>query len=130
MKKIKHRKTILIISGVILVIALCIGGIYMQIENHQREEKLEMIKIAKDHQKEMDEQVRYGDKNHHIKTITYEWDTVKHNPMGGFELQGYVNNDKNLDFGISFDSDNGGKSIYCYEYTCAVQLDDWTGGEN
>lgn len=29
--------------------------------------------------------------------------------MGGFELQGYVNNDKNLDFGISFDSDNDGE---------------------
>lgn len=99
----------------------------MQIENHQREEKMEMIKIAKDHKKEMDEQVRYGDKDNHIKTITYEWDTVNHNPMGGFELQGYVNNDKNLDFGISFDSDNGGKSIYCYEYRESKKLGELIG---
>lgn len=49
--------------------------------------------------------------------------------MGEFELQGYVNNDKNLDFGISFDSNNDGKSIDCYEYTCAEQLNDWTGDE-
>ena len=125
-----NKKIFWISLSILLILLICGGGIYMQIENHQREEKMEMIKIAKDHKKEMDEQVRYGDKNHHIKTITYEWDTVEHNPMGGFELQGYVNNDKNLDFGISFDSDNGGKSIYCYEYTCAVQLDDWTEGKN
>lgn len=125
-----NKKIFWISLSILLILLICGGGIYMQIENHQREEKMEMIKIAKDHKKEMDEQVRYGDKNHHIKTITYEWDTVEHNPMGGFELQGYVNNDKNLDFGISFDSDNGGKSIYCYEYTCVVQLDDWTEGKN
>lgn len=48
--------------------------------------------------------------------------------MGGFMLDGYVNNDKKLDFGIMFESDNGGKGIYCYEYTCTVQLDEWTVG--
>lgn len=32
-----------------------------------------------------------------------------------------------MDFGISFDSNNDGKSIDCYEYTCAEQLNDWTG---
>ncbi|HJD09483.1 MAG TPA: DUF1433 domain-containing protein [Candidatus Ligilactobacillus faecavium] len=68
---------------------------------------MEMIKIAKDHKKNG----RYGDKDRHIKTITYEWNTVEHNPMGGFELQGYVNNDKNLDFGIFFDSDNDGEHM-------------------
>ena len=122
-----NKKIFWIPLSILLILLICGGGIYMQIENHQREEKMEMIKIAKDHKKEMDEQVRYGDKDNHIKTITYEWDTVNHNPMGGFELQGYVNNDKNLDFGISFDSDNGGKSIYCYEYRESKKLGELIG---
>ena len=90
---------------------------------HSKQEKAEMIKIAKSHQKEMDEEVRYGDKDHHIKTITYEWDTVKKNPMDGFMLDGYVNGDKNLDFGIQFDSDNG--EIKPRMYTCANKIDEW-----
>ncbi|KRM51741.1 DUF1310 family protein [Ligilactobacillus araffinosus] len=119
-KKIKIFLVILIPATI-----LFLGGIF--IENSKEEQHTEMIRIAKEHQKEMDEQVRYGDKNHHIKAITYQWNTVEHNPMGGFELQGYVNNDKNLDFGISFDSDNGGKSIYCYEYRESKKLGEFIG---
>ena len=125
MKKVKHRKTILIISGVILAIVLCIGGIYTQIENHQREEKMEMIKFAKDHEKEMNEEVCYGDKDHHIKSITYEWNTVEKNPMDGFMLNGYVNGDKNLYFGIQFDSDNG--EIKPRMYRCKPIIASWEG---
>lgn len=136
MKKIKHRKTILIVSGVILAIILCIGGIYIgcqkikeeivtESQNEQQEEKMEMIKIAKDHQKEMDEEVRYGDKDHHIKSITYEWNTVEKNPMDGFMLNGYVNNDKKLDFGIQFDSDNG--KIEPRMYRCKPIIASWEG---
>ncbi len=94
---------------------------------HSEQEKAEMIKIAKAHQKEMDEEVRYGDKDHHIKTITYEWDTVKHNPMGGFSLQGYVNGDKDLDFGIAFDSNDGGENINCHEYRESENLGKFIG---
>ena len=125
MKKVKHRKTILIISGVILVIALCIGGIYMQIENHQREENLEMIKIAKDHKKEMDEQILCGDKGHHIKVITYKWDTMEHNPMGGIMVEGYVNHDKDLDFELILEKNNG--KITCRLMESAPEIAQWKG---
>ncbi|KRM51742.1 DUF1310 family protein [Ligilactobacillus araffinosus] len=84
-----------------------------------------MIKVAKDHQKEMDEEVRHGDKNHHIKTITYQWNTVKHNPMGGFMLDGYVNGDKTLDIGIAFDKDSG--KIECRLYKSCSKVAEWKG---
>lgn len=122
--KIKNAK---LITKILLIILLITGG---GLTLNHISQKEEMIKIAKEHKKEMDEEVRYGDKEHHIKSITYEWNTVEKNPMGGFMLNGYVNDDKNLNFGIMFESDDGGKKISCYEYTCANKLDEWTGGED
>ena len=125
MKKVKHRKTILIISGVILAIVLCIGGIYTQIENHQREEKMEMIKFAKDHEKEMNEEVCYGDKAHHIKSITYEWNRTEENPMGGFNVYGYVNHDKKLNIALIIGEENG--KFDCRLASSAPIIGDWKG---
>ena len=129
----KKTKIILIITGIVIVLISIISGTKIK-ETHADMEPMSeqeyMIKVAKEHQKEMDEAVRYGDKDHHIKSITYEWDTVKKNPMGGFMLNGYVNDDRDLDFGMALRSDDGGKNIYCYEYTCANKLDEWTGDED
>ena len=122
----KNKKIFWIPLSILLILLICGGGIYMQIENHQREEKMEMIKIAKDHKKEMDEQVRYGDKDHHIKTITYKWDTVEHNPMGGFMMDGYINGDKKIDFQIVFEKNNG-KKIECWCSPISAKLGDWKG---
>lgn len=107
----KRTKIILIVTGIIIVLIAIIGVSNVR-KVKPMSEKEYMIKVAKEHQKEMDEQVRYGDKDHHIKTITYEWDTVKENPMGGFILDGYVNGDKKLSFGIMFESDNGGEEHF------------------
>ncbi|KRM51744.1 DUF1433 domain-containing protein [Ligilactobacillus araffinosus] len=128
----KVLKIIGIGLGVLLLTAFIAGAIqgFTGKATVSMNDKGYMIKVAKDHQKEMDQAVRYGDKDHHIKTITYQWNTVEHNPMGGFMLNGYVNGDKNLDFGMAVRSDDGGKHIYCYEYTCAEQLDDWTKDGN
>ncbi|MGX5378036.1 DUF1310 family protein [Ligilactobacillus sp. LYQ135] len=125
----KRTKITLIVVGAFVAL-IAIVGVSNVRKVKPMSEKEEMIKIAKEHQKEMDEAVRYGDKDHHIKSITYEWDTVKKNPMGGFMLNGYVNDDRNLDFGMALRSDDGGKNIYCYEYTCANKLDEWTGDED
>ena len=92
---------------------------------HSEHEKAEMIKIAKAHQKEMDEEVRYGDKNHHIKTITYEWDKIQKNPMGGFIVYGYVNDDKKLNIAIIVDKVNG--KIECRLASSAPAIGKWEG---
>lgn len=117
--KIKNAK---LITKIFLIILLITGGGLTLNHIIQKEE---MIKIAKEHKKEMDEEVRYGDKDHHIKTITYEWNTVKHNPMGGFMLNGYVNGDKKLFVRLMIDKVNG--KIECRVYTCSNVIDEWEG---
>ena len=121
----KKTKIILIVTGVIVVL-IAIVGVSNVGKVKPMSEKEYMIKVAKEHQKEMDEQVRYGDKGHHIKTITYEWDTVKHNPMGGFMLDGYVNDDKSLNFQVCFDKNDDGK-IECWCNPLSDQLSKWEG---
>lgn len=124
----KKTKIILIITGIVIVLISIISGTKIKEAHADMEPMSEqeyMIKVAKEHQKEMDEEVRYGDKDHHIKTITYEWNTVKHNPMGGFMLDGYVNGDKNLDIGIAFDKDSG--KIECRLYKSCSEVAEWKG---
>ena len=121
----KKTKIILIVTGVIVVL-IAIVGVSNVGKVKPMSEKEYMIKVAKEHRKEMDESVRYGDKDHHIKTITYEWDTVKHNPMGGFMLDGYVNDDKSLNFQVSFDKNDSGK-IECGSHPVSTRLAEWEG---
>ncbi len=117
----KHKKIIIAIISVLVIIT---GG-YTIMRIHSEQEKAEMIKIAKAHQKEMDEEVRYGDKDHHIKTITYEWDTVYRNPMGGFYISGYINNNKKIHFQIHFDKRNG--ELKCWTNSISPKLAKWKG---
>lgn len=102
---------------------LLIGGVI--VENQKEEQYNEMIRIAKEHEADMNKEVRYGDKNHHIKTITYEWNSVKKNPMGGFDINGYVNNDKGLDIEMIIDK-NGGKTE-CRLVGSASIIAEWKG---
>lgn len=104
-------------------VILLIGGVI--VGNQKEEQYNEMVRIAKEHEADMNKEVRYGDKDHHIKTITYEWNSVKKNPMGGFMLDGYVNNDKNLNFGIQFEKDSG--KISCYENRESERLGKFIG---
>lgn len=117
--KIKNAK---LITKILLIILLITGG---GLTLNHISQKEEMIKIAKEHKKEMDEEVRYGDKEHHIKSITYEWNTVEKNPMGGFMLNGYVNDDKKLFVRLMIDKVNG--KIECRVYTCSNTIVKWEG---
>lgn len=117
-KKIKIFLVILIPATI-----LFLGGIF--IENSKEEQHTEMIRIAKDHKKEMDREVRYGDKDHHIKSITYEWNTIEENPMGGFNLNGYVNNNKKLDIEMIIDKNEG--KIECRLVGSAPIIAKWKG---
>ena len=120
----KKTKIILIVTGVIVAL-IAIIGVSNVVKVKPMSEKEEMIKIAKEHQKEMDEEVKYGDKEHHIKSITYEWNSVKKNPMGGFMINGYVNGDKKLFVRLMIDKVNG--KIECRVYTCSNVIDEWEG---
>ncbi|MGX5378053.1 DUF1310 family protein [Ligilactobacillus sp. LYQ135] len=120
----KRTKIILIVTGIIIVLIAIIGVSNVR-KVKPMSEKEYMIKVAKAHKEEMDKEVRYGDKDHHIKSITYEWNTVKKNPMGGFMINGYVNGDKELFVRLMIDKVNG--KIECRMYTCSNVIDKWEG---
>ena len=42
-----------------------------------------------------------------IKSYEIDYDSVEHNPMGGFSMFAYVNGDKDLYFNFSFDNYSG-----------------------
>lgn len=121
-KLIYQIKNTKLITKIFLIILLLVGG---GLTANHFVQKEYMIKVAKDHKKEMDQEIRYGDKNHHIKTITYQWNTVKRNPMGGFMLNGYVNGNKKLFVRLMIDKVND--KIECRVYTCSNVIDEWEG---
>ncbi len=121
----KKTKIILIVVGAFFAL-IAIVGVFNVGKVKPMSEKEYMIKFAKEHQKKMDEQLRHGDKDHHIKTIIYEWDTVKHNPMGGIMIKGYVNHNKDLDFELIFEKNSDGE-ITCRLMESAPEIAQWKG---
>lgn len=107
--------------------------IIMERQEEQLEEKKEMIRIIKKLQPQIDTYVRQFDKNHVIKNITIEYNTAHIPPVKGIVVDGYVNNDKSLDFRISIEhntKDNNGKLIYTIgTYSPSDKLEDLEGDE-
>ena len=56
-----------------------------------------------------------------IKSYEIDYDTVKHNSMGGFSILAYVNNDKELYFRFLFDKHHG---LGIGTYSMSSKLDD------
>ena len=56
-----------------------------------------------------------------IKSYEIDYDSVEHNPMGGFSIFAYVNGDKDLYFNFSFDNYSGLKIGI---YSMSGKLDD------
>ncbi|UQS84266.1 DUF1310 family protein [Bombilactobacillus thymidiniphilus] len=93
---LKRYKWWLIISGIILLmIGLIIGGIHLE-EQRQAEFKQEMIKQVREHVSTIEDSIRSYDKYNRINKITIDYDSVKHNPMGGINVRAYINDDKTL----------------------------------
>ncbi|WP_244056633.1 DUF1310 family protein [Ligilactobacillus pabuli] len=100
------RKTKIVLLSVVITIALIVsliggGKYYMnQRAEHQHEE---MVAYVKQYQRVIENDLRESDKNHFIKSITINYNTIKHNPMGGIDVTGYVNGDKKLVFHSGID---------------------------
>ncbi|UQS84265.1 DUF1310 family protein [Bombilactobacillus thymidiniphilus] len=97
---IKRYKWWLIIGGIILlIIGLIVGGIHLE-EQQQAEFKQEMNQELKEHKGLIISSIKdSGTNKSFLKDITIYYDKTEHNPMGGIEFYGYVNNDPKLEFG-------------------------------
>lgn len=143
----KNKKIFLISLSILLILLICGGGIYMGHKECQKvkeevvmgrqeeqlEEKKEMIRTIKKLQPQIDAYVRQFDKNHVIKNITIEYGTAHIPPVKGIVVDGYVNNDKSLDFRISIGHntvDDNGELMYTIDtYSPSDKLGKLEGDE-
>ncbi|HIW89405.1 MAG TPA: DUF1310 domain-containing protein [Candidatus Ligilactobacillus excrementipullorum] len=95
------RKTKIVSLSLTLIIVLIIsligvGKYYMnQSAEHQHEE---MVVYVKKYHQVIEDDLRESDKNNFIKSITIDYGTIEHNPMGGINVDGYVNGNRTLKF--------------------------------
>ncbi|BDR59441.1 hypothetical protein XA3_18820 [Xylocopilactobacillus apicola] len=90
----------------------------------------EMVKEVKKNEKRIERFVRSSDENKVVKTITIDYDSIEHNPMGGVMVDGYVNGDKELSFGVIISNNYvGDKREYNISGGISSKLDDFMTGD-
>ncbi|MGX7128619.1 DUF1310 family protein [Enterococcus wangshanyuanii] len=110
-KKIK-RRTLVAFLGVLLIIAIGIGGkIYMD-NRRFHDDMLNVVKsgqakeIIEDGLKNLDSKALTSEGL--IKTYKIDYESVEHNPMGGINGKLYINNTRNLYVTFILDMDSEG----------------------
>ena len=116
----------------LIVILILIGVPILNFYRMKQEINQEIQRVARsDSAKKMMEEVikeqdpkAFTDKGI-IKSYEIDYDTVKHNPMGGFSVSVYVNDDKDLYFRFLFDKHHG---LGIGTYSMSSKLDDMLRG--
>lgn len=117
---------------VLMVILIIIGVPMLNYYRMKQEINQEMQRTARsDYARELMEEVikeldpkAFTDKGI-IKSYEIDYDTVKHNPMGGFSILAYANEDKELYLRFSFDKHHG---LGIGAYSMSSKLDDMLRG--
>lgn len=97
-KKIKHQSLIAFLIPFIIMVILILG-LVVKHKINQLKFQNEMVKIVKRNKHIIEDEVSSSDRYHKIKKIIIDYESVEHNPMGGIMFEGYVNDDKSLEFG-------------------------------
>ncbi|MDW8743624.1 DUF1310 family protein [Streptococcus suis] len=105
--------------GILAIITILMGlGVMYQI-NKQAQLKEEMINIVEsdESKKLFEEELKYLDPKALtdegiIKTYSVDYDSFNKNPMGGFSVNLYVNDNKSLRYTIGIDKDNRTQELY------------------
>ncbi|WP_317635234.1 DUF1310 family protein [Xylocopilactobacillus apicola] len=129
-KWIKRQRIISIVLVVIVVIGLMVRGAINMKKESDRKFQEEMVKEVKKNEKRIERFVRSSDENKVVKTITIDYDSIEHNPMGGVMVDGYVNGDKELSFGVIISNNYvGDKREYNISGGISSKLDDFMTGD-
>jgi hypothetical protein len=108
----KKKRKISLIIGIILLIILTVGGkIYMDKKSFN-DEMLEIVN-SKEASKVYEETIKNNDpkaftENGVIQSYKVDYDTIKHNPMGGIMLNLIINNDQDLYIHVTLEKENDG----------------------
>ncbi|NQM14669.1 DUF1310 domain-containing protein [Streptococcus parasuis] len=107
------------LAGILASITILIGLGVMYQMNKQTQLKEEMIKIVESDEvtqlfeaelKSLDSKALTDEGK--IKTYSVDYDSFNKNPMGGFSVNLYVNDNKNLRYTIGIDKDNRTQELY------------------
>ena len=117
---------------VLMVILIIIGVPMLNYYRMKQEINQEMQRTARsdDARELMEEVIKEQDpkaftKKGIINSYEIDYDSIKHNPMGGFSVSVYVNDDKDLYFRFLFDKHHG---LGIGTYSMSSKLDDMLGG--
>ncbi|MGR3741154.1 DUF1310 family protein [Companilactobacillus sp. DQM5] len=105
----KRKILIVILSLAIIVIGI---GVKVHMDNVRfHEEMVRVVKSDKAQEVIKKEIIENVDKKAFtnegkIHSFKIKYDTIKHNPMGGIDFEGYVNNDSKLEFDTNLDKYN------------------------
>ena len=84
------RKTKIVFFSIVAVIVVITGGIIggkYYLDKKEEQQHAEMVAFLKKHHKVIENDLRESDKNNFIKSITIDYGTIDHNPMGGLMLK-------------------------------------------
>ncbi|HFI0037295.1 MULTISPECIES: DUF1310 family protein [Streptococcus] len=118
------KKVVKILVGVIIAIALGIGGIgYMQHKEHEEMVAIATSEEAKAVYKEMilfEDPEAFTDKGI-VTSYTIDTDSLYYNPMGGMEVTLFINGEKELEFQCGIvENDKGQLESTGYVYTAEL----------
>lgn len=100
----------IIISSVV-IIAIILGGGLFYMHEKQAAFHQEMVEIVKENKTVIEKYVRIKDDTHEIKSVVIDYQSIKHSPMGGISLTGYVNNNPSNDFSVILEMNKGHVSV-------------------
>ncbi|MHC5216617.1 DUF1310 family protein [Enterococcus sp. LJL128] len=84
------------------LVSLIIIGLGVKWYMDEKQFQDEMIKVVKENKSLVEASLDRRDKLSKINTVEFDYSTVKHNPMGGIMVKGYINNDEDLSFSAGF----------------------------
>lgn len=91
-------KYIKIIGVVVVIMAIIVTGFGVKHKMDQQKLQDEMVKVVKDNEHLIEDDLKSQDKYHKIKSVSFNYDSIKKSPVGGVIVDGYVNGKKDLTF--------------------------------
>ncbi|BDR59434.1 DUF1310 family protein [Xylocopilactobacillus apicola] len=123
----RHFVLIIMLSIAIVLVGI---GVKKKVQK-DREFHEEMVKEVKKNEKSIEEFIRTDDKNKVVKTVTIDYDSIEHNPMGGIMVRCYVNGDKSLRFSVTISNYYiEDKREYSFSGGISSKLDDLMNGDD
>lgn len=82
-----------------------------------------MVKAVYKHRDAVEAYIKDDDKYHRVKSIQIDKKSIEHNPMGGYNVSGYVNHDKKMTYNVTIDKNNDSEKVEWSSGTMSLELE-------